>query len=142
MLTISSPNGGMVGPGITAWSLNDAYGKTDLRAAHGAFAADGIRALRCSVQRQPQGSEFHVHGPVPLHGVRATDVSREPAGHRSVFALADREALPHGYPWSGLAQYAGQCERHARLAHLRRLRAAPDRHRSQAVYQRTLWRRS
>ena len=106
VLTISGQNGAIVGPGIIAWSWDDAYGKTDLRAAHGAFAADGIRALRCSVQREPQGSELHLHGPVPLHGVRPAHVSRESAGHRSVPALAAREALPHGHSRSGIAPLA------------------------------------
>ena len=63
MLTISSPDGGIVGPGITAWSFDDAYGKTDFRAAHGAFAAGGVRAPRCALQREPQGPELLLHGP-------------------------------------------------------------------------------
>ena len=54
------------------YSAGAAYGKTDLRAAHRTFAANGIRALSCAVQRQPQGPEFHMHRPVPVHGVCAT----------------------------------------------------------------------
>ena len=46
-----------------------------------------------------------------------------------------------GFRASDLSQHAGQRERGARLADLCRLRAASDRHRAQAVYQRTLWRR-
>ena len=142
MLTISTPSGAIVDSGTTAWDLYDALWKADLCAAHGPLAADGVRALCGSVWRQLQGEELQLQGPVPVHGLRTADVSGEPAGHRGVFALADREALPHGYPQSGLAQYAGQCERDARLAHLRRLRATADRCRSQAVHQRARWYRS
>src|ERR1035437_6448907 len=114
--------------------VSDAFGEIDICAAHGTPSGEDLGAMRGALSGQPQDPELHLSGSISVHGVCATELSRESAGHRSLLALADTDALPHGYPRSGLAQYAGQCERHPRLADLCRLRAAPDRHRTQAVY--------
>ncbi len=37
-----------------------------------------------------------MHGPVSLHGVCSTNLSRKPAGHRNVSQLPSIKALPHG----------------------------------------------
>jgi hypothetical protein len=46
----------------------------------------------------------------------------ESARRRSLFARPAQKALPHGHPRRDRAQYLGQCQQGARLAHLRRLR--------------------
>ncbi len=134
MLTISIQNDGIVGPGTTAWSSDDTYEKTDYRAGYGAFAAYGIRALRCPVRREPLGPGLRLHGPTLVHDFRTAYFSREPAGHRCMSTLADREALPHGDSRSSVAQHHDHCERDAQLANLRRFRATRDRNRPKAVY--------
>ena len=50
-----------------------------------------------------------------MHGGCTTDVSREPAGHRRIIALADREALPHGHRRPDIAQHSFQCECDTRI---------------------------
>src|SRR4030067_251056 len=141
MSSISTACNAMVAPNQTIGG-SDAFGEIDIRAVDGTSSGEDLGAMRSALSWQLQDPELHVSGSISVHGVCAADVSRESAGHRSMFALADREALPHGYSRPGVAQHAGQCERHARLADLCRLRAAPDRHRTQAVHQRTLWGRS
>src|ERR1035441_5423938 len=128
MLTISSPDDVIVASEVNAGGSDDAYGEAALCSGYGTHPADGVRALCRSVRGKPQSPELHLHGSISVHGLCTTDVSRKPARHRSMPAFAGREALPHGDSWAGLAQYAGQCERYARLAHLCRLRPAFDRH--------------
>ena len=71
-------------------------------------------------------------------GVRTTDLSAEPARHRSVSARPALEVVPPRDSLDGRTQYARQCECGARLAHLRRLCAGPDSHRAPAVCRRTV----
>src|SRR5450759_4351798 len=136
MSSISTACDDMVTP-IQTTGVSDAFGEIDICAAHGTPSREDLGAMRGAVSGQPQDPELHLPGSISVHGVCATDVSREPAGHRSVFALADREALPHGHSRSGFAQHTGQRERDSGLADLCRLRPASDRYRPQAVYQRT-----
>jgi hypothetical protein len=89
-LTISTPDGGIVVPGITAWSLDYAYGKAGVCPADGTFATHAVRALCRTIRRQPQGPELHVHGSVPVRGVCAADVSRESAGYRGVRSQTEK----------------------------------------------------
>ena len=77
-----------------------------------------------------------------LHGLRAADLSREPARHRSVSACAKRQALSPGISQPRCAQHAGQCQRDAGLAHLLRLCAKPDRHSPAALRRRGVRARS
>ena len=86
---------------------------------------------RCVVRYsgRAQGQVVLLSRPVPLHGLRAADLSREPARHRSVSACAKLQALSPGISQLHCAQHAGQCQRDAGLAHLLRLRTKPDRHR-------------
>ena len=85
-----------------------------------------------------QGQVVLLSRSVSVHGVRAADLSGEPARHRSVSARPALQALSPGDSLDGRAQHAGQCQRGARLAHLRRLRAEPDRHRAAAVCRRAV----
>src|SRR5271166_7187505 len=118
--------------------VDDAYGKAAVRPADGAHAADGVRALRGSVRWPSQSEELQLHGPVPVHGIRAADIPGESARHRGLSALAGREALSHGDPRPSRAQHARERQRNARLADLCRLRPAPDRYRSQALFGRAV----
>ena len=130
VLTISRQADVIVAPGLDAGGSDDAYGEAAFCPTDGTHPADGVRALCRSVGWPPQGEELRLQGPVPVHGVCAADLSREPARHRSVPALAGREALPHGDSRPSRAQHARERQRDARLAYLRRLRSAFDRQRA------------
>src|SRR6266487_2840257 len=108
MLTISSIDGAMIVPGETTGNSDDAYGKTAVCPVDGSCSANGVRALRGSVRRQSQGEALQLHGPVPVHGLRAVDVSGKPARHRGVPALTSREAVSHGYSCAGGVQHVGE----------------------------------
>src|SRR6516165_360238 len=99
---------------------------TCFRTADAALAVDHVSSLRRQVRRRAQGQELLVPRSVSVHGLRAAHLPRELARHRSVPACPDCEALPHGHPRSGLAQYLGRRQRSARLAHLCRVRTASD----------------
>ncbi len=110
---------------------NYVCGKAGVCANYGASAAAHVSTNRGPLCGRAEGAVVLVPGSVPVHGVRATDLSGEPA----------RPALEAVPPWdsfNGGTQYARPCECGARLAHLRRLRAEPDRHRAPAVCRRTV----
>ena len=75
---------------------------------------------------QPQSSELLMLEPIPVHGLRTTDVSRESARHRDVSSRDAGQTLSHGHSGRG-TQHVGQRQQGARLAHLCRLCASPDR---------------
>jgi hypothetical protein len=96
----------------------DELGQTGVRASHTAFAADHVSPLRDALWRSAQGQELFLSRPIPLHGIRSTDLSRQFARHRSLPARATEQALPHGHQEPGFAQHSGRCQRESRLAHL------------------------
>jgi len=71
-------------------------------------------------------------GPVPHYGFCTTDVSGEPAGHRSLPPGPEQQTLSHGHPQQCFPQHLGGSERDAGLAHLRRFRPS-SRHRQETL---------
>src|SRR6266581_378397 len=61
-----------------------------VRATDAAPSADDVSPMRGPVSGRTQGPIVLLSGPVPEHGVRTADLSREPARHRSLFARATR----------------------------------------------------
>ncbi len=101
--------------------------------SHGLHAVENLSALRGQVPRQLQCQELHLPGPVPHYGFRTTDLSGEPAGHRSLPPGPEQQTLSHGHPQQGFPQHLGGSERDAGLAHLRRFCPSSDRHRQEAL---------
>src|SRR4030065_35339 len=112
MSSISTACNAIVAPNQTIGG-SDAFGEIDIRAVDGTSSGEGLGAMRSALSWQLQDPELHVSGSISVHGVCAADVSRESAGHRSMFALADRDALPHGYSRPGVAQQGGREAAHA-----------------------------
>ncbi len=109
-----------------------------VRPAHGFPALDDVRPVRRALRRRQGRSRADVRGTVPGHGLRSTDLPREPARYRSMSVGPGCQALSHGLSRADSAFDAGRCQRVARLAHPCRLRAAPDRSGQSAVCQRGL----
>src|ERR1035437_10880154 len=71
-------------------------------AIDGTLSADDVSSLRDSLSGRTQGQDFLLPGSVPVHGVRAVDLSGEPSGHRSLLArpalqaLSPRDSFGHG----------------------------------------------
>jgi hypothetical protein len=101
-------------------------------------SADDVPPLRGALCRRTQGQELLVSGPVPVHGLRTIDLPRESSRYRVEPSSPSGEALPFGDSRLRLAQHSGQCQCDARLAYLRELRRALDRHRTWLVCRGTL----
>ncbi len=110
----------------------------DLCAGDGFSSAAGFSPLRSTLPGRVQGAEFLVLGSVSLLGLRATRRARKFARHRSVSALATREALSPGFPRPHFPQHAGTRQRNSRLADLCRFRARAHRQGSCVVSRRTV----
>jgi len=89
--------------------------------------------MRVALPWRLPAEEFLLLGSVSGDGLRSVDLPREPARHRSMPAVDERQALPHGVPQSRGTLHAGGSQRVARLAHLCRFRASPHRHCATAV---------
>src|SRR5271165_3223691 len=85
-----------------------------------------VPPVRGALSRQLQGQSVFVLGSVFVHGLRTTNLSREPTRHRRLSQRALRSTLPPGLPQPCVSQYVGRCQRSARLAHPRRSSGAPD----------------
>jgi hypothetical protein len=103
-------------------------GATDEPRQAGVCAADATSSvehlppLRHPLSGRVQSEVLLVPGSVSVHGLRAVDLSGEPSGHRSMPARPALQTLSSRDSRGGGSQYAGQCQCHARLAHLRRFR--------------------
>src|SRR6266581_8003434 len=60
------------------------YRKDAIRATHGLPALDDVRPVRLALPRRQERSHAELRGTVPGHGLRPTDLPREPARHRGV----------------------------------------------------------
>jgi len=120
--------------GYPAWG-GDASRQARFRAGHGASAAVDIPPLPGTLRRPAQAQELLVSGPVLRDGLRAVDVSRVVARRRGVSGHAGTTAVPR-FSFARGAQHAGQRQRSAALADLRRPGAASDRHHSAGLCER------
>src|ERR1035437_4241362 len=77
-----------------------------VRPIDGTPAATRVRYLRQTLRRRVWGPRLLLPRSIPLHGLRPTDVPREPARYRDVPPLAPARALPCRLPWSDRAEHA------------------------------------
>ena len=78
---------------IAAAGAGDERGQVRVGAGDGASATIDISPLRSALRRRAQDQAVLLPRPVPVDGVRATDLSRELARHRGVPEDARHEAL-------------------------------------------------
>src|ERR1700737_4066467 len=91
-------NSGICEPALTfVAGIADEPGQTCLRAAYPTFGADDLSPLCGQVRRRAQDQEFLVPRSISVHGLRAADVSRKPARHRSLPAGSHCAALSPGH---------------------------------------------
>ena len=81
-----------------------------------------------ALPRRFLSEKFLLLGSVSFDGIRPADLSGKPPRHRDVPAFDARQTLPYGIRRQGSALDTGRCERVARLADLRGLRAGLDWH--------------
>src|SRR4051812_45590921 len=82
-----------------------------------------VRPLRRSLSRQSKNPPLLLFRSIPLHGLRSTDLAREPARHRNLSSCPSQETLSRGISRRHRWEHARRCQRTPRLAHLRRLRS-------------------
>jgi hypothetical protein len=75
--------------------LNYEHRQTRFLSGNGASSAPCLLSMRRSLQRQLQGQGVYLPRPVSLYGIRPIDLSREPAGHRSLPTGTEGQALSH-----------------------------------------------
>jgi hypothetical protein len=119
----------------------DEFWQIDLCTTDGLSSLQSVSPLRRTLSRRLQTQELFLLGPISLHGLCATNLSRESPRYRSLPARATDQTLPSRHSRPSLAQHLGPCELGARLAHLRRLRASADYPRPSALRRRQLRRR-
>src|ERR1700730_1622377 len=110
-------------PQLLRKELADEFWQIDLRTTDGLSSFIRVSPMRRTLPGQLQTPELLLLGPVSLHGLRAVNLSRKPARHRSLSARESNQALSSGHPWSRLAEHAGKRKLGTRLADLRRLRS-------------------
>src|SRR6267143_1523508 len=113
-------------PRLMRKEMADECWQIDLLTTNGLSSCVRISAVRRTLSGRLQAQEFLLLGPVSLHGLCPTNLSRKFARYRSLSARQSNQALPHGNPWSCLTQYIGECQLSARLAYLFRLRSSAD----------------
>src|SRR5499426_4730942 len=97
-------------------------GQADLCAVDGASATDNLPSLCGTLRWTSQGQAFHLFGSIPVDGVCAIDLSREPQRYRGVSSRPVLQALSLGLSQPGSAQHPGQRQRNSGLAYLLRIR--------------------
>ena len=102
-------------------------GKTTVRASHGVCAVEDVRPDHRSTWRRRGSAYAGLRRSVSYHVLRATDVARIPARHRSLPDGKSRQAVSYGIEeHPGALDVVGRLEP-ARLAHLSRTGDATDR---------------
>src|SRR5512135_3326502 len=76
--------------------VNHVHRQARFLSGDGASTAPRFPSVRRSLQWQLQGQGVLLPRPVSLYGLCSTDLSREPAGHRILFAGTEEQALSHG----------------------------------------------
>ena len=128
-------------PVILQGTMADELWQNHLLASDRISANAHLSQVRGAVQWQPEGSNLHLFGSVPLYGLCATHLSRKSTRHRSLSSSPTIQAIPHGYSRPGVSKHIGRCQRKQRLANLCRFCPIPDSHRQEAVPERRVRRR-
>src|SRR5216684_4286094 len=140
-IDLNSKSANLMLPSLLRTWRADEFWQIDLCTTDGLSSLKKFPALCQTLSGRLQTQDFFLLGSVPMHGLRAANLSREFARYRSLPARATHQALPSRHSRSRLAQYLGPCELGTRLAHLRRLRTSADHPRPSTLRRRQLQRR-
>src|SRR4030067_2774869 len=112
---------------------------TGLCPTHGVSAEVRFSTVRPMLQRAIQDQKLFLLGSIPLYGLCAVNISREPSRYRSLSSVGPAQSLPYGLPWKSLPQYPRSSQRGPGLAHLCRLCPNPDWSCPASLCQRFVW---
>ena len=97
-----------------------------IRTTHGAFTPSHIPSLCAALPLQISHQDFFASRSVSVHGFRTTDLPRKSARHRNLSARPSGPTLPLGHTRQHRQEYAGRCQRAARLPHLHEFHDEPE----------------
>ena len=95
-------------------------------------------AMRKMLQWKLQDKEFHLLGPVSLHGLCPADLPGEPERHPGMSAGSTDKTLSPGNPGQSIKEHLGQRQSGKGLEDLCRLRPGPDSKGKKALHGRVL----
>ncbi len=81
------------------------FRENDLCPVNGFYPHIRVPKMRRSIQRQSQGHQLLLLGPISLHGLRPAYLSRKPERYPSLPAGNPVQTLSPGHPGEGLPQY-------------------------------------
>jgi hypothetical protein len=117
-----------------------AFRKTNVRSTNGASAIAHIPSMHSQVSQSLSEAYLFTSRSVSLPGFRATNLPRESARHRNLFARSSGQALSLGYPRKHRQEHTGRCERITQLANLSRFCAQLNQNSTQTLFTRQLCR--
>src|ERR1039458_1668523 len=103
-----------------------AHRKTGVCSIDGASAITHVSSVCCQIFKSISNTQVLSSRSVPLHGLRATDISRKSARHRNLSARSPSQALSSGHTRQHRQEHTGRCQREARLPHLHGFRDEPN----------------
>src|SRR5438034_2366084 len=104
-----------------------------IRSNHAVSFSRRVRSMRSALRWEPIHKALLLLGSVSLHGLRPTDLSREPSRHRSLSGNTAPQALSLRAQRTSEAILACRCQRTSGLENLRRFCAYTHRHRPPAL---------
>ena len=104
-----------------------------IRSNHEVSFSRRVRSMRSALRWEPIHQALLLLGSVSGHGLRPTDLSREPSRHRSLSGNTAQQALSLWAQRTSEAILACRCQRTSRLENLCRFRAHAHRHCAPAV---------
>ena len=97
-----------------------------------------IQQMCKPLQRQLQGKNLFMLGPIPLHGIRTAYLPGRPAGHRGLPPCSPTKTVPYRNTGEGIEKHTCKCQSGKRLANIWRSCTGSHREGTEAVYARFL----
>jgi len=97
-----------------------------------------ISVMRKTLQWKLQDKDFHLLGPIPLHGLCPVDLPGKPEGYPGMPAGSTDQAVSPGHPGQGIKEHSGQCKSGKGLEDLCRFCPSSDNQGKEALHRRVL----
>lgn len=111
----------MHSPETTQEVVNNELWQIHILASHGLSAHAHVPPMRQSLSRQLPDKTFYLSRPMPLHGLRSTNLPGESTRYRSLSSLPTAQTLLHGHEKHRISLDTCRGQRIKRLAHICRL---------------------
>ncbi len=116
-----------------------AHRETSICSVDGTPVTAYISPVRSQISQSISNTQVFASRSVSQYGLRTTNLPRESARHRNLFACSPDQALSPRHSWQHRTQHTCRCQRISRLQNLCRLRHDLDPNGSQTLRQRPLF---